>query len=784
MTRSRISWLAVACALLLLCLPLAQASEWWNWRGPAQNGFSPEKNLPGSWSPDPMAKDNNLVWKAPYGSRSTPLVMNGRVYFINYSSEKIKRPNGEIKDAPESIQEQVMCLDANTGKVIWQYKFNVWHTDIVTTRLGWTNMAGDPATGNVYSHGTQGMLIAFDKDGKVLWQHSMAEEFGRFTGYGGRVTSPVVDGDLVVLGMNNSAWGDFAKGANRYIAFDKNNGSVVWWSSPCGQPKNSYYSVPIGATIKGQRQIISGCSDGGVYGIQAHTGVPVWGYVFAGNAVNSSPVVDGSLVYCGQGEENPDNNIQGRVVCVDASQVENGQAKLVWKKDGVKARYASPIIHAGRLYMPDDTANLYCMNGATGKILWKYHYGRDARGSPVLADGKIYVGEVNSVFHILKPGPKKCVSLHKQSFNSADGISEVEINGSPAVADGRVYFSTSEETYCIGNKEPANSKPAPPPAQPKKSKGPMAHLQVLPAEVVLHPGQSTTFTVRGFDADGFFVDEVKAETWLLPTPPLPPGAKQSPPPLDGTVKDGVLTVSPKKASQAGYVIAKAGTLTGKARVRVAPTLPYTQDFSHIPDGAVPGGWVNTAGKFKVVTLKDGEKVLAKVNTIGSPLIYRGNAYIGMPDLHDYTIESDVMGTTVVQNVVVGGQKQQLNVLPDMGVVANRYTLYLSGGIQKLRLNSWSALPRVDRTIQFNWKSDTWYRLKLTVEVKGGKGIIKGKCWERGKTEPAGWSIELTDDYPNTEGAPALYGYAQGIPDNGGPGTGVYFDNVLISPNKK
>jgi outer membrane protein assembly factor BamB len=270
----------------------------------------------------------------------------------------------------------------------------------------------------------------------------------------------------------------------------------------------------------------------------------------------------------------------------------------------------------------------------------------------------------------------------------------------------------------------------------------------------------------------------------LPTPPLPPGAKQSPPPLDGTVKDGVLTVSPKKASQAGYVIAKAGTLTGKARVRVAPTLPYTQDFSHIPDGAVPGGWVNTAGKFKVVTLKDGEKVLAKVNTIGSPLIYRGNAYIGMPDLHDYTIESDVMGTTVVQNVVVGGQKQQLNVLPDMGVVANRYTLYLSGGIQKLRLNSWSALPRVDRTIQFNWKSDTWYRLKLTVEVKGGKGIIKGKCWERGKTEPAGWSIELTDDYPNTEGAPALYGYAQGIPDNGGPGTGVYFDNVLISPNKK
>jgi outer membrane protein assembly factor BamB len=783
MTRRHLGWLAGACALVLLVLPLTRASDWWNWRGPTQNGYSGETGLPSTWSPDPSEPDNNLVWKAPYGSRSTPLVMNGRVYFINYDAQKIKRPNGEIKDVPESIQERVMCLDANTGKVIWQYHFNVWHSDIVTTRLGWTNMAGDPVTGNVYAHGTQGLLLAFDKNGKLLWQHSMIEEYGRFTGYGGRVTSPVVDGDLVVLGMVNSGWGDFAKGGNRYVAFDKNTGDVVWWSSPCGQPKNSYYSAPIGATIKGQRQIISGCADGGVYGIQAYTGEPVWGYVFAGNAINSAPVVDGSLVYCGQGEENPDNNIQGRVVCVDAAQVKNDEAKLVWQKDGIKARYASPIMHDHKLYMPDDTANLYCMDGATGKTLWKYHYGRDARGSPVLADGKIYVGEVNSVFHILKPGPKKCVSLHKQVFISADGISEVEINGSPAVAHGRVYFSTSEETYCIGQKKPAESTTTVK-HEVLKGKGPAAHLQVLPADVVLHPGESVTFRVRGFDADGNFIDEVKAEAWSLPTPPLPPGAKQPPPALDGTIKDGVLTVSPKKTSQQGYVIAKVGKLIGKARVRVAPTLPYTQDFNMIPDGAVPGGWVNTQGKFKVVTLKDGEKVLAKVNNIGSPLIYRGNAYVGTPEMHDYTIECDVMGTAVLADVEVGGKNEKRTTLPDMGVVANRYTLYLSGNIQKLRLNAWSALPRVDRTIDFSWKPNTWYRLKLTAAVRDGKGLIRGKCWERGKTEPTEWTVELTDDYPNTEGAPALYGYAQGIPEDGGAGTEVYYDNVRITPNKK
>jgi outer membrane protein assembly factor BamB len=758
------------------------ASDWWNWRGPTSNGYSADTGLPSQWSPDPSEPDNNLVWKAPYGSRSTPLVMNGRVYFINYDAEKIKRPNGEIKDVAESIRERVMCLDADTGKLIWQHHFNVWHTDIVTTRLGWTNMAGDPVTGNVYAHGTQGTLLAFDKNGKLLWQHSMAEEYGRFTGYGGRVTSPVVDGDLVVLGMNNSSWGDFAKGGNRYVAFDKNTGEVVWWSSPVGQPKNSYYSVPIGATIKGRRQIISGCADGGIYGIQANTGVPVWGYVFAGNAINSSPVVDGNLVYCGQGEENPDNNIQGRVVCVDASQIENGEPKLVWKKDGVKARYASPIIHEGKLYMPDDTANLYCMDAATGKIHWKYHYGRDARGSPVLADGKIYVGEVNSVFHILEPGAKKCKELHRQEFTSADGISEVEINGSPAVANGRVYFSTSEETYCIGKKQATTSSEQP--TVVPKGIGKITHLQILPADKTIHPGESITFKVRGFDADGNFVGEVKNEEWSLPEPPLPPNAKKAPPALEGTLKEGVFTAS-KKPSQHGYVMAKLGNgAFGKARVRVAPSLPYEQDFNKIPDGAVPGGWVNTQGKFKVVTLKNGEKVLAKVNTIGSPLIYRGNAYIGTPEMHDYTIECDVMGTAVLTDVEVGGKKEKRTALPDMGVVANRYTLYLNGTIQKLRLNSWSALPRVDRTIDLAWQPGTWYRLKLTTQIKDGKGIVRGKCWERSKSEPAEWIIELTDDYPNTEGAPALYGYAQGIPEDGGPGTEVYFDNVRITPNRK
>src|SRR5438552_15369468 len=99
----------LAAGLILATSPV-MAADWYNWRGPWQNGVSPEVNLPDKWSPDPKATDNNLIWKAPYGCRSTPLVMNGRVYIINYLGEK------------ETIQERVMCLDAGSGKVVWEYK--------------------------------------------------------------------------------------------------------------------------------------------------------------------------------------------------------------------------------------------------------------------------------------------------------------------------------------------------------------------------------------------------------------------------------------------------------------------------------------------------------------------------------------------------------------------------------------------------------------------------------------------------------------------------------------
>jgi outer membrane protein assembly factor BamB len=757
---------------LLAWAPTAGAADWSNWRGPEQDGVSRERGLPDKVVLSPKAAGYNVLWKATSGGISTPIVQQGRVFIINKCGEDVTQ------------QERVQCFDAESGKLLWEHKFNVFLTDIVRDRLGWTHLCGDPETGNVYAHGTQGFLLAFDKDGKILWRHSLTEEFGRITGYGGRVVSPMVDGDLVIVGMVNADWGELTIGGTRFAAFNKRTGAVVWWGTTGYRVRDTYYSCPVVAVINGERLLISGGGDGGVHAFKVRTGEKVWSYIFGSGAVNCSPVVDGNYVYIGHGEEN-EGNTQGRVICLNAGSVKDGKPALVWKVDGIKAKYASPVLHEGRLYVPNEVGTLFCLDAQTGKQLWDFQYGQNTKGSPVWADGKIYITEVDSRFHVLKPGDKECEELSKAFFRPVGGT-PVELNGSPAIANGRIYFLTSTDLYCIGSKDQVVKEGKVPPQPPEAPRGTKpAWLQVVPADVAVNPGATVEFKAVAFDEKGQSLGEVEAE-WspagvLPPVYPIgltaPPPAKGPAPPalkcsLSATSgKSTTATIDKAAPVQFGRVVAKVGGLEGFARVRVAPALPFKPDFSKVPAGRAPAGWVNTAGKFAVTTLPTGEVVLRKRNDNPSPLVARAHAYIGLPDLTDYTIESDVYGTKVRTD------------MPDIGVEANRYTLFLGGNIQQVRLYSWDALPRIDKAIQFPWKPNTWYRMKLTVKVDDKRAVVRGKVWDRTLPEPAGWTIELEDPLPNREGAPALYGYAAGIIDAKKPGTEIYYANVKITPNK-
>ena len=179
--------------------------------------------------------------------------------------------------------------------------------------------------------------------------------------------------------------------------------------------------------------------------------------------MNCSPVVAGNLVYIGHGETNSDSPREGRIVCLDGSVVKDGKPKLVWKKDGIRVKFASPILDKERLYVCSDTADLFCLNATTGKQIWKLTYGKNAKGSPLLADGKIYVGTVDGQFQIIQPGETEGKILHTHSFEGA------QVKGKAIAVNGKVYFMTTTDTYCLGKKNhtaKADPIPAPVPEPP------------------------------------------------------------------------------------------------------------------------------------------------------------------------------------------------------------------------------------------------------------------------------------------------------------------------------
>jgi outer membrane protein assembly factor BamB len=766
-----------ALGALCLCGEAARAHDWPEMRGPEQTGVSRDKNLPADFDPDPDAKDNNLIWRQPVGGRTTPVIMNGRVYVIAPTNE------GVTPEERLHLQERVVCFNADTGKIEWQHKFNVFFTDIVAARVGWTNVVGDPETGNVYAHGVQGLLFCFDgKTGAIKWQKSLTEEFGRVSGYGGRVTSPIIDEDLLILGMINSNWGEQARGGNRFVAMDKKTGEIVWWSEK-GPRGGTYASSPVVGVINGQRLLVSGGGDGAVHAFKVRTGESVWSYPMTSGGINPNPLIDGNHVYASHGDENLEGGKRGMLVCLDASKVKDGKPEVVWKDEGHIFKFASPLLHDGKLYVCDEDATLFCFDAKTGKRQWTYNYGKSGKGSPVWGDGKIYLTAVGGDFHIIEPGAKKAKRLFKTKLESKhDGVA-LEMNGGPAIANGRVYFMTSEDTYCLGLKD-AKRGSDPIPAKPKEEKpssdAKATHLQVIPADVTLTPGGTASFKARTFDEDGRLLREVKAE-WatapFLAPPPIPgqpPQTGPAPPQLQGTItKDGKLTVAEKVPSQFGGVIGKADGLEARARIRVAPVIPYAQNFEKVPENRTPGGWINAQGKFLVKELPGVGKVLMKNNTNAAPPVARANIYITLPSTKDYTVEADLMGT------------QKHDDMPDMGLVNCRYSLHLAGKYQQLRLLSWDALPRVDKSIAFAWKPNVWYSMKLCVTPgKDGKSAaIKGKVWEKAGKEPAEWTITFEDPVPNTEGSGGLYGYSTGIEEKD-PGTTVYYANVKITPNKK
>jgi len=726
---------------LLLSVPVLFAAstippggDWPDWRGPHRDGVSREKNLPEKWS----LSGQNLAWKAPYGGRSAPIVVGDHLYLQNSAGTGATQ------------QERVMCFHADTGKLLWEYRFNIFQSDVPPHRVGWASPAADLETGNIYVFGVNGTLLALSNTGKLIWERSLDEEFDLFTTHGGRTTSPVVDGNLVIVKAASSTWGTQANRSIRFMAFDKRTGETVWVSTPGGRPFDTDYSQPIVVRINGTRLLIAGLGDGGVHAIKVATGEPVWHFLMSKRAINTAPVLNGTTVIVSHGQENLEGNEMGMLAAVDATAKGNipmNQAK--WAVKGFIGEFSSGVVDGDTYLQVDNGANLYAFDVVTGRQLWKQTLGTVQKASPVFGDGKIYVGTESGKFYIIRPHADRCEILSEVELPiSQTGLFNERVPepvvASAAISRGRVYFVSSDTLYAIGRKTPVPAEQvtdSPPPP------GPPVWVQIVPTEVILTSGQSANFRARLFDEHGEFVREEKA-SWSLDG-------------LKGSLSDGRFTAAVDGNGQAGLIKATVGSISGEARVRVVPPLPWNETFDSYPVNAVPANWVGaTAGQFKVAEL-DGGKVLAKAPN--ETLFKRMRVFFGPTNWSNYTVEADVRVTE---------KRRQMG---DAGVTAQRYTLVLFGNNQLLELYSWQPQTATNVAVPFSWKPDTWYHLKLRVEnTADGKGRIRGKAWPTGESEPAAWLIDHVDAIPNLQGSPGLFGDAT---------YGAFFDNLKVTANQ-
>ena len=276
--------------------------------------------------------------------------------------------------------------------------------------------------------------------------------------------------------------------------------------------------------------------------------------------------------------------------------------------------------------------------------------------------------------------------------------------------------------------------------------GPPTHLQVVPAELVLAPGETVQFKARAFDRQGRPTDSGQA-SWSLDG-------------IEGSFgEEGRFTVSSDLVFRTGLAKATVGEISAVARVRVIPPLPWSVDFDSVPLDAVPRTWIGAPGKFKVREV-EGEKILVKL--ADNPRLRRARVYMGPSHLTDYSVSVDIRA---------GEKRRQMG---NAGVVAQRYSLVLYGNHQRLELQSWQAEPERAVKTSFAWDADTWYRLKLQVEnLDDGTVRVRGKAWPVSEPEPSSWTLEKVDPFPNLKGSPGIYA---DVPAE------IFFDNLEVKQN--
>ena len=269
-------------AWLLATASVSHAADWPQFRGPNLDSTSPEKLLTKKWP----ANGPRILWKTPLTDGFSSFTVSGGKAFT-----LVQR---EVEGAKREV---CVALDANTGKELWAVPFGMVKTGDGGQSGASDNAGGDgprstPTVneGRVYVMSAKLILSCLDAGtGKVVWQKDLLKEHAGRNISWENAASPVIDGNLVFVAGGGAG--------QSLLAFNKKDGAVVWKV----EDEKMTHSTPVVANILGTRQVIF-FAQSGLVSVSPQNGSVLWRHPFPYKVSTAmTPIVYGDMVYCSAG---------------------------------------------------------------------------------------------------------------------------------------------------------------------------------------------------------------------------------------------------------------------------------------------------------------------------------------------------------------------------------------------------------------------------------------------------------------------------------------------------
>jgi outer membrane protein assembly factor BamB len=457
--------------LLWLTLPLI-SQDWPMWGGtPQRNMVSSMKNLPASWD---IKTKQNIKWKADLGSTSygNPVVAAGKV-FAGTNNDNPKNP------AITGDKGILMCFRESDGQFLWQAVSDKLESGKENDWPGQGVCSSPTVDGKrIYYVTNRGELVCLDvegfADGKndgpfqderykgatdadIIWKLDMMKELAVFQ-HNMANSSPTVWGEMLFLETSNARDDSHEKipspQAPSFIAVNKNTGKVVWQdNSPGDRILHGQWSSPALGEVDGLLQVFFPGGDGWLYSFNARTGEKLWRFdLNPKNAVwpktrndgIATPVFYDGRVFLAIGQDPESGEGVGHMYCIDPTKrgdiTETGR---IWHNTKIRRTLSTAAIADGLVYISDFSGFLHCLDAKSGASYWTFDVLAAVWGSPLAADGKVYLGDEDGDVVVLLAG-KELKKIAEMNMGSS-------VYSTPVPANGVLYIMNRSELYAIAN---------------------------------------------------------------------------------------------------------------------------------------------------------------------------------------------------------------------------------------------------------------------------------------------------------------------------------------------